>query len=227
MPEINDIEKLYNLLLVSLRANSPVLSGNMSNSIQTQQEQNIKDKEKEKDEPKDYSLLQKRKNNIKPPKIIKVKKNQKEKFEIQFKYISEINRILFGFQNMECNFQFKIKCHIDKFDLGKNIFYMGCSLCKKSIKTKDKICCMGCSAIPLYSFHLIVKDPTGKCKLFFNDKQGSKLMGIPAEKFRNYLYDKTPIGDMIFTTYKNDFFADPGSTSKSARNSGRCASMYS
>ncbi len=177
-----------------------------TNSSQTQQEQNIKDKEKEKDEPKDYSLLQKRKNNIKPPKIIKVKKNQKEKFEIQFKYISEINRILFGFQNMECNFQFKIKCHIDKFDLGKNIFYMGCSLCKKSIKTKDKICCMGCSAIPLYSFHLIVKDPTGKCKLFFNDKQGSKLMGIPAEKFRNYLYDKTPIGDMIFTTYKNDFF---------------------
>ena len=65
-----------------------------TNSSQTQQEQNIKDKEKEKDEPKDYSLLQKRKNNIKPPKIIKVKKNQKEKFEIQFKYISEINRIL-------------------------------------------------------------------------------------------------------------------------------------
>ena len=37
MPQINDIEKMYNSLLVSLRVNSPVLSGNMSNSIQTQQ----------------------------------------------------------------------------------------------------------------------------------------------------------------------------------------------
>lgn len=175
-----------------------------TNSNQTQQDEIIK----EKDEPKDYSLLQKRKNNnnIKPPKIIKIKKYQKEISEVQFKYISEINRILFGFQNMVCNLQFKIKCHIDEFDLNKSIYYMGCSLCKKIIKNKDKICCMGCSAIPLYNFNLKVKDPTGKCKLFFNDKQGNKLMGIPAEKFKNYLNDKTPMGEMIFATYKDDFF---------------------
>ena len=35
MPEINDVEKLYNLILVSLRANAPRLSGNTKSSIHT------------------------------------------------------------------------------------------------------------------------------------------------------------------------------------------------
>lgn len=35
MAEINDVEKLYNLILVSLRANAPRLSGNTKNSITT------------------------------------------------------------------------------------------------------------------------------------------------------------------------------------------------
>ena len=35
MDEINDVEKLYNLILVSLRANAPTLSGNTKNSIHT------------------------------------------------------------------------------------------------------------------------------------------------------------------------------------------------
>ena len=163
-----------------------------------------KSKKIEKEEPKDYSLLQKR--NIKPPKIVKHKKPQKEFSDVQYKYISEINKVIFAFQNMNINFKYKIKCHIDEFDIGKKIFYMGCSLCKKIIKNKDKICCMGCTEIPLYNFHVSVKDPTGKCKVYFNDKQGNKFMGMSAEKFKNLLNDDTPIGKIIFMEYKSDFF---------------------
>ena len=163
-----------------------------------------KSKKIEKEEPKDYSLLQKR--NIKPPKIIKHKKPQKEMADVQYKYISEINKIIFAFQNMNIIFKYKIKCHIDEFDIGKKIFYMGCSLCKKIIKNKDKICCMGCTEIPLYNFHVSVKDPTGKCKVYFDDKQGNKFMGMSAEKFKNLLNDDTPIGKIIFMEYKSDFF---------------------
>ena len=157
-----------------------------------------------KEEIKDYSLLQKR--NIKPPKIIKQIKPEIKIDNIQYKYISEINKIIFAFQNMNFNSRYKIKCHIEEFDIGKKIFYMGCSLCKKIIKNKDKLCCMGSTEIPLYNFHITVRDPTGKCKVYFNDKQGNKLMGYSAEKFRNLLNDNTTIGKIIFDEYKNDLF---------------------
>ena len=166
------------------------------------------EKIEKKEELKDYSLLQKR--NIKPPKIIKQKKPEKEidniQYNIQYKYISEINKIIFAFQNMNLNSIYKIKCHIEEFDIDKKIFYMGCSLCKKIIKNKDKLCCMGSTEIPLYNFHITVKDPTGKCKVYFNDEQGNKLMGYSAEKFRNLLNDNTTIGKIIFDEYKSDLF---------------------
>ena len=59
-----------------------------------------------KEEIKDYSLLQKR--NIKPPKIIKQIKPEIKIDNIQYKYISEINKIIFAFQNMNFNSRYKI-----------------------------------------------------------------------------------------------------------------------
>ena len=51
-----------------------------------------------------------------------------------------------------------------------------------------------------------MKDPSGKCKVYFNDIQGSSFMEIDAEIFNNYINDETSMGRIIFSNYKNNFF---------------------
>ena len=51
-----------------------------------------------------------------------------------------------------------------------------------------------------------MKDPSGKCKVYFSDKQGSSFMEIDAEIFNNYINDETSMGRIIFSNYKNNFF---------------------
>ena len=164
-------------------------NSNNSKEIQNQPKENI-----------DYSLL---KNHIlKPPKKVKTKKQIKN--NIEYKYISEIKRIIFAYQNIHCDLKFKIKCRLVNFQLGNSIFYTNCPSCKKI--SNKKICCNENKHILLYSFYAIMKDPSGICKVFFNNEQGIKFMGMNAQKFKELLEDKTPVGQIIFSEYKNDFY---------------------
>ena len=49
-------------------------------------------------------------------------------------------------------------------------------------------------------------DPSGNCDVYFQDEQGSKFMGFPAKKYKYLLEDETPVGKIIFSEYKKDFF---------------------
>ena len=160
-----------------------------------------------KEESLDYSLLSKRtKNEQNSIKQNSGKNNTKENFkDVQFKYIEEINRILLGFQNIPVNFCYKIKCRVDKFDIGKNNLYNVCSVCNKKID-KDIICCKGGYKKFLYSFFVKVRDPSGICNVYFDDREGNNFMGITAEKYNYFLTDQTPIGRIILSEYKKDFF---------------------
>jgi len=161
---------------------------NNSKEIQNQPKENI-----------DYSLL--KNPSIKPIKRVKIKKQIKN--IIEYKYISEINRIIFSYQNLHCDLNFKIKCRLVNFNLGTSIFYLGCPTCKKISK---KICCEGNKQTLLYNFYAIMKDPSGMCKVYFNNEQGLKFMGMNAQKFKELLEDKTPVGQIIFSEYKKDFY---------------------
>ena len=152
----------------------------------------------------DYSLLGKRSIKISTP--IKNQNQINNKLDIQYKYISEINQILSKCKDINNDIKYKIRCQIDNFEIGKNIIYKGCSICKKIINNKDKICCRGGYEKYLYSFSVTVKDPSGKCKVYFNDIQGSSFMEIDAEIFNNYINDETSMGRIIFSNYKNNFF---------------------
>ena len=174
------------------------------------QKEEPKEIEKENEEPKDYSLLMRR--NIKisspPSQIERIESPTRIKkiSEARFKYISEINRILFGFQNMQVDFIFKIKCHVDSFNIGKKNIYLGCPICQKPIKNESKICCNGAQETLLYYFSVRVKDPSGKCVIYFHDKLGREFMGYTPEKFKSILEDETPIGKILFMENKKDFF---------------------
>ena len=163
--------------------------------------------------PNDYSLLITKKNKIhaqiqneNPEPIETIQIENPELTKAQFKYISEINRILFDFKNIPNDSIFKIKCYIDRFNIGKNIFYLGCPICNKPIKDKEKTCCNGTSGVLLYQFSIRVKDPSGKCVIFFHNKNGRDFMSFSPEKLKDLLNDETPRGKIIFSEYQKDFF---------------------
>ena len=51
-----------------------------------------------------------------------------------------------------------------------------------------------------------MKDPSGKCVIYFHDKIGREFMGYTPEKFKSILEDETPIGKILFMENKKDFF---------------------
>ena len=177
--------------------------------------QKDKDKDKEKENiilSKDYSLLSKRDKDSINNKMVKSLtqisdvSSLESKSEIEFKYIEQINQIIYNNKNISINVKFKIKCHVDFFDIGKRNYYMGCSICTKTFKNKQKLCCIGGHELPLYYFYVIMRDLSGRCKVFFHNKVGQKFMGMPAEKFKKMVEDDTPVGRIIFEEYKNDFY---------------------
>ena len=185
---------------------------NNNNKFQNKEEKK-KEKEKEMEKPNDYSLLMTKKNkihsqiqneNTEPIETIQIENPELTK--AQLKYISEINRILFDFKNIPHDSIFKIKCYIDRFNIGKNIFYLGCPICNKPIKEKEKTCCNGASGVLLYQFSIRVKDPSGKCVIFFHNKNGRHFMSFSPEKLKDLLNDETPSGKIIFSEYQKDFF---------------------
>lgn len=173
-------------------------SNNSINSINSNKNQN------QKEESKDYSLLAKQ--SIKFPNQIKSRTQINKIINIQFKYISEIKHILSRFQHISVNFKFKIKCRVHHFDLNKKIIYKGCSICKKQILNKDKKCCYDSREQIFYFFYVTMRDATGICDVYFHDKQGRKFMGLEPEKFKYLSEDETPIGKIIFSEYKSDFY---------------------
>ena len=185
---------------------------NNNNKFQNKEEKK-KEKEKEMEKPNDYSLLMAKKNKIhsqiqneNPESIKTIQIENPELTKAQFKYISEINRILFDFKNIPNDSIFKIKCYIDRFNIGKNIFYLGCPICNKPIKEKTKTCCNGATGVLLYQFSIRVKDPSGKCVIFFHNKNGRDFMSFSPEKLKDLLNDETPRGKIIFSEYQKDFF---------------------
>ena len=160
--------------------------------------------EEKKEEIKDFSLLAKP--SIKKAKEMKIITQAENIKNIQFKYIAEIKQILFEFQNIRLNVKYRIKCRIHLFNIGKNIIYSACSICKKQIRHKEKKCCMGSKEQFLYFFDLIVKDPSGLCKIYFHDKQGKKLMGYSGDYFKKLLEDDNPQNKILFSEYKEAFF---------------------
>ena len=51
-----------------------------------------------------------------------------------------------------------------------------------------------------------MRDPSGICNVYFDDIGGNDFMGITAEKYNFLIADQTPIGRIVFSEYKIDFF---------------------
>ena len=200
-----DKEKENKLILES---NNPFLDEFQEGIILSENSNNNLNINNNQEESLDYSLLSNRTKN----KENSIKENSTKNHSklnpiknAQFKYISEIKQILLGFQNMPVNFCFKIKCRVDKFDIGNKNTYSICCKCSKKIE-KDKICCKRADKRILYSFFVRVRDPSGICNVYFDDIGGNDFMGITAEKYNFLLADQTPIGRIVFSEYKIDFF---------------------
>ena len=127
---------------------------------------------------------------------------------LNIKYIKEINDILKSYKNKPFIQKFKIKCRIKTLFNSKEMFYKGCSICRRKIRDNKKSCqCKNKKEILIYDFYTKVRDISGEVTVFFINRVAKKLLGIEPVELKELIDNKNfPPGNILYSEFVNDFY---------------------